>query len=89
MALMAGYAGLEQRTFLRRFRSATGLKPTEYCQQVRVGRACRMLEFTNRSIDQIAWGVGYQDPGAFRKVFHKVTGLAPGEYRKHLAEPSS
>jgi transcriptional regulator GlxA family with amidase domain len=81
---MARCAGLEERTFLRRFRSATGLKPTEYCQQVRVGRACRMLEFTNRSVDQIAWGVGYQDPGAFRKVFHKVTGLVPSEYRKQV-----
>ena len=84
VAVMAECAGLEERTFLRRFRGATGLKPTEYCQQVRVGRACRMLEFTRRSIDQIAWGVGYQDPGAFRKVFHKVTGLAPGEYRKQV-----
>jgi len=85
MAAKADCAGLESRTFLRRFRSATGLKPTEYCQQVRVGRACRMLEFTNRSIDQIAWGVGYQDPGAFRKVFHKVTGLAPSDYRRSVA----
>ncbi|CAM3609188.1 MULTISPECIES: GlxA family transcriptional regulator [Pseudomonas] len=85
LTAMADCAGLEQRTFLRRFRSATGLKPTEYCQQVRVGRACRMLEFTNRSIDQIAWGVGYQDPGAFRKVFFKVTGLAPSDYRRRLA----
>lgn len=84
VAVMAECAGLEERTFLRRFRSATGLKPTEYCQQVRVGRACRMLEFTRRSIDQIAWGVGYQDPGAFRKVFHKVTGLAPSEYRRQV-----
>ncbi|MFK8331961.1 GlxA family transcriptional regulator [Pseudomonas sp. BJa5] len=85
LSAMAECAGLESRTFLRRFRSATGLKPTEYCQQVRVGRACRMLEFTNRSIDQIAWGVGYQDPGAFRKVFHKVTGLAPSDYRRRVA----
>ncbi|MDU9394387.1 GlxA family transcriptional regulator [Pseudomonas sp. zfem002] len=84
VTLMAECAGLEERTFLRRFRSATGLKPTEYCQQVRVGRACRMLEFTRRSIDQIAWGVGYQDPGAFRKVFHKVTGLAPSDYRRQV-----
>lgn len=82
---MADCAGLEERTFLRRFRSATGLKPTEYCQQVRVGRACRMLEFTRRSIEQIAWGVGYQDPGAFRKVFAKVTGLAPSDYRRRFA----
>ncbi|MBF4207839.1 GlxA family transcriptional regulator [Pseudomonas donghuensis] len=87
LATMADCAGLEPRTFLRRFRSATGLKPTEYCQQVRVGRACRMLEFTNRSIDQIAWGVGYQDPGAFRKVFFKVTGFAPSDYRRRLCAP--
>lgn len=86
LATMADCAGLESRTFLRRFRSATGLKPTEYCQQVRVGRACRMLEFTSRSIDQIAWGVGYQDPGAFRKVFLKVTGLAPSDYRRRVAD---
>lgn len=85
LAAMSECAGLESRTFLRRFRSATGLKPTEYCQQVRVGRACRMLEFTNRSIDQIAWGVGYQDPGAFRKVFLKITGLAPSDYRRRVA----
>ncbi|WP_442108754.1 GlxA family transcriptional regulator [Pseudomonas sp. NUPR-001] len=86
LKVMADCAGLESRTFLRRFRSATGLKPTEYCQQVRVGRACRMLEFTNRSIDQIAWGVGYQDPGAFRKVFYKITGLAPSDYRRRAVD---
>ncbi len=85
LAGMAACAGLEERTFLRRFRAATGLKPTEYCQQVRVGRACRMLEFTRRNVEQIAWGVGYQDPGAFRKVFQRITGLTPSDYRRRLA----
>ena len=87
LAGMAGCAGLEERTFLRRFRAATGLKPTEYCQQVRVGRACRMLEFTRRTVEQIAWGVGYQDPGAFRKVFQRTTGLTPSDYRRRFAPP--
>ena len=82
---MAAYAGLEARTFLRRFRAATGLRPTEYCQQVRVGRACRLLEFTRRTVEQIAWGVGYQDPGAFRKVFQRITGLTPSDYRRRFA----
>ncbi|MGE7992731.1 GlxA family transcriptional regulator [Pseudomonas sp. NPDC089554] len=85
LASMAECAGLEERTFLRRFRAATGLRPTEYCQQVRVGRACRLLEFTRRSVDQIAWGVGYQDPGAFRKVFQRLTGVTPSDYRKRFA----
>lgn len=85
LASMAACAGLEARTFLRRFRAATGLRPTEYCQQVRVGRACRLLEFTRRTVDQIAWGVGYQDPGAFRKVFQRITGLTPSDYRRRFA----
>lgn len=78
---MAERAGLEERTFLRRFRAATGLKPTEYCQHLRVGKAREMLEFSNGTIDHIAWTVGYQDPGAFRAIFKKITGLAPSDYR--------
>ncbi|WDY59744.1 GlxA family transcriptional regulator [Pseudomonas sp. PSKL.D1] len=87
VAAMAMRAGLEERTFLRRFRAATGLKPTEYCQQVRVGRACRLLEFTRRTVEQIAWGVGYQDAGAFRKVFQRITGMTPSDYRRRFALP--
>jgi len=81
LGAMAERAGLEERTFLRRFRAATGLKPTEYCQHLRVGKAREMLEFTNGTIDHIAWTVGYQDPGAFRATFKKITGLTPSDYR--------
>ncbi|VVM88657.1 GlxA family transcriptional regulator [Pseudomonas fluorescens] len=81
LTAMAERAGLEKRTFLRRFRAASGLKPTEYCQHLRVGKAREMLEFSNGTIDHIAWTVGYQDPGAFRAIFKKITGLAPSDYR--------
>ncbi|MCJ8205502.1 GlxA family transcriptional regulator [Pseudomonas sp. RGM2987] len=81
LGAMAERAGLEERTFLRRFRAATGLKPTEYCQHLRVGKARAMLEFTNGTIDHIAWTVGYQDPSAFRATFKKITGMAPSDYR--------
>jgi transcriptional regulator GlxA family with amidase domain len=81
---MAARAGLEERTFLRRFQKATGLRPTEYCQQLRVGKARELLEFTNDAVDQIAWSTGYEDSGAFRKVFHKVMGISPSAYRKRF-----
>ncbi|MET1078892.1 MAG: helix-turn-helix domain-containing protein [Pseudomonas sp.] len=81
LAAMAALACLEERTLLRRFRSATGLKPTEYCQHVRVGKARQMLEFSTGTVEHIAWTVGYQDPGAFRATFKKITGLSPSEYR--------
>lgn len=78
---MAGRAGLEERTFLRRFKAATAMKPVEYVQNLRVGKARELLEFTRRSVDQIAWAVGYEDATAFRRVFHRIVGLSPGEYR--------
>lgn len=78
---MAAQAGLEERTLLRRFRAATGLKPTEYCQHLRVGKARQMLEFTQRSVESIAWSVGYQDPSSFRSTFKKITGFSPSDYR--------
>lgn len=84
VAAMARHCGLEERTFLRRFRNATGLKPTQYCQHLRVGKARQMLEFTQDTIDHIAWTVGYQDPSAFRGLFKKITGLAPSEYRRRF-----
>lgn len=84
VAAMAQEANLEERTFLRRFRNATGLKPTEYCQHLRVGKARQMLEFTNGTIDHIAWTVGYQDPSAFRAIFKKIIGLSPSDYRNRF-----
>jgi len=88
LADMAARAGLGERTFLRRFRAATGLKPTEYCQQLRVSKAREMLEFTRQSIDQVAWQVGYRDSGAFRKVFTRLVGLSPGDYRRRFGTTS-
>ncbi len=84
VSVMAARAGLSERTFLRRFRRATGLRPTEYCQQLRVGKAREMLEFTGRSVQEIAWSVGYEDPGSFHQLFHRMIGLSPGEYRRRF-----
>ncbi|MFT0859878.1 GlxA family transcriptional regulator [Ancylobacter sp. G4_0304] len=89
VADMAQQAGLEERTFLRRFKAATGLKPTEYAQHVRVGKARELLEFTRRTVDQIAWSVGYEDPAAFRRLFQRLIGLTPGEYRQRFAVGAS
>lgn len=88
LADLAQRAGLEERTFLRRFRAATGMTTTEYSQRLRVSRARDMLQATRLPIDQIAWDVGYMDPGAFRKVFRRIVGLTPGEYRRRFNSPS-
>ena len=81
VAAMAEYAGLEERTFSRRFRKATGLRPKEYQQNLRIAQARELLEVTAEKIESIAWSVGYQDPCSFRRIFLKITGFLPSDYR--------
>ncbi|WP_380871601.1 AraC family transcriptional regulator [Sphingomonas sp. DBB INV C78] len=85
VADIATYAGLEPRTFLRRFVHATGMKPTEYQQRLRVSRAREMLEFSRASVDTIAMSVGYGDTRGFRRVFQSIVGLTPSDYRRRFA----
>lgn len=85
---LAEIAGLEARTFQRRFKAATEHRPTEYAQQIRISKARESLELTRRPVEQIAWDVGYGDPSAFRKLFQRVTGLAPADYRKRFGVAS-
>ncbi|MGW8201080.1 GlxA family transcriptional regulator [Sphingomonas bisphenolicum] len=86
---MAAQVGMEERTFQRRFKAATAMTPIEYVQHLRVAKAREHLEFTKRTIDQIAWSVGYEDAAAFRKLFHRLVGLSPGDYRARFAAPSA
>jgi transcriptional regulator GlxA family with amidase domain len=46
-----------------------------------------MLETSQQSFDQVAWKVGYEDVGSFRKIFIRLTGLSPGDYRKRFRTP--
>jgi transcriptional regulator GlxA family with amidase domain len=79
--------GLAERTFKRRFTSATGLSPIAYVQRLRIEDAKRRLERTEASVDEISWQVGYEDPAFFRRLFKRVTGVPPGVYRRRFRIP--
>jgi transcriptional regulator GlxA family with amidase domain len=84
LPLMASVAGLERRTFLRRFADATGMTPIEYCRAVRMARARELLASGNIPQKTIAQSLGYKDVASFARVFRKITGLPPGEYRERF-----
>jgi len=84
LSRLVAESGLEGRTFLRRFKKATGLTTTDYIQRLRMRTARELLQFGTKNVDQIAWEVGYNDPGAFRKVFLRIVGLSPAEYRRRF-----
>jgi transcriptional regulator GlxA family with amidase domain len=78
---------LAERTFKRRFVSATGLAPIAYVQRLRIEDAKERLERSDAPVDEISWRVGYEDPAFFRRLFKRTTGLAPAAYRKRFRIP--
>ncbi|MFV2091940.1 MAG: GlxA family transcriptional regulator, partial [Hyphomicrobiales bacterium] len=82
---LAARANLSARTFLRRFKARTGFTPVAYIQNLRIERARGLLERTSKPVTDIAWSVGYRDVSAFGRVFHHLTGITPGDYRRRFS----
>ncbi|GGF66395.1 AraC family transcriptional regulator [Terasakiella brassicae] len=82
---LAGQAHMSSRTFLRRFKAATGLTPTIYLQHLRIEKARGLLERTRLPVGEVAWRVGYKDVSAFSRVFKEITGLKAGRYRERFS----
>lgn len=82
--VMAKKAGLNERTFLRRFKRATGEAPLEYLQKMRIEKAKQLLITTDQSLDQITTDVGYVDLSSFRRLFRQIVSMSPTTYRKRF-----
>ena len=83
----ARISGIPERSFKRRFKSATGHAPIDYVQRLRVEEAKRWLERTQAPVDEIGWKVGYEDPAFFRRLFKRITGVTAGAYRRKFHIP--
>lgn len=85
VARMIERAGLQPRTFARRFRTATGYHPLDYVQELRIEVAKTLLITETTNVDEISVAVGYEDPTSFRRLFKRKAGLSPAAYRKKFA----
>ena len=66
----------------RTFHEQFGMPINVYISQQRVTRAKRLLRYSDLTIEQIAAQCGIFDPNYFSRMFKKIEGIAPAEYRK-------
>ncbi|MBU9812201.1 helix-turn-helix domain-containing protein [Rahnella perminowiae] len=85
---LAAQAGMSRRTFLRRFHDATGTTPGEWMLNVRLEKACALLENGTLSIDRVAEQAGFGSPETLRHHFRQRLGMTPTMWRKESAERS-
>jgi transcriptional regulator GlxA family with amidase domain len=82
VARVIEHVGVAERTMKRRFKAATGNTLIGHVQNLRIEEAKRLLETSTTSFDEIAAEVSYENPGFFRNLFKRRTGLTPAQYRK-------
>lgn len=79
---LVAHAGIPERTLKRRFKAATGNSLIEYLQNLRIEEAKRLLEAGQMPVDVVSIEAGYEDASFFRRLFKRLTGLSPGQYRR-------
>jgi YesN/AraC family two-component response regulator len=68
----------------RTFKRATGLNFTQYLSRIRIERCKNLLTNPQLRVSEIAYEVGFQSLTHFNRVFQKLLGQSPSEYRLKL-----
>ncbi|MGZ5025016.1 MAG: helix-turn-helix domain-containing protein [Chthoniobacterales bacterium] len=84
LSAVAAASGASVFHFCKIFHKATGLKFTDYVARVRLEDARTQLLNPNRRISEIAYDVGFQSLTQFNRMFKRVFGQSPTEFRAHL-----
>ncbi|HAK06999.1 MAG TPA: AraC family transcriptional regulator [Spartobacteria bacterium] len=85
LAAVAQASGASVFHFCKVFKKTTGLKFTEYVGRVRLENAKTQLLNPNRRISEVAYDVGFQSLTQFNRMFKRVFGQSPTEFRGHLS----
>ncbi|MDO4867154.1 MAG: AraC family transcriptional regulator [Clostridia bacterium] len=81
---LAELCHVSQSHFRRLFKQVLGWAPQEYLETVRVARACAMLYNGDRSVTEIAAGVGFPSPSSFNRQFRRIYHMSPSQWRRKM-----
>ncbi len=84
---LAAHSNMSASRFFPRFKKEVGMTPVEYINRYRVNRAILLLiSDSELSVEDISERTGFESSAYFRRVFKKITGMSPREYRASAVE---
>ena len=84
---LAGQQKISLSHYLRIFKNKTGISPIAFYNQLKIQHSCQYLYFTDKSIKEICLLLGIDDQYYFSRLFSKLIGTSPSEYRKKHKRP--
>ena len=66
------------------FKEKMGVAPIEYVNTLRIERACNLIASSPMSFSKVGENCGFYDNFYFSKIFKKITGMTPTEYKNSL-----
>ena len=78
---ISNHVGINRKYLTKLFNEKMDNSPKNYLIQYRINKACRLLKQSTLSIQEVSHSVGYTDALVFSKIFKKVVGTCPREYR--------
>ena len=78
---LAHYSKLSKFHFSKKFKELTDTSPIQHFINMKIQRACFELDNTRQTIKQIGEALGYSDPYYFSRIFKKMVGMSPKQYR--------
>lgn len=82
---LAGRVGVTKSHLIRVFSAEVGMTPGKFLQDTRIENAMLLLRGREYTVDMVAGLCGFSGANYFCKVFRRVTGESPGEYRMREA----
>lgn len=81
LAGLSAHTGVSRQHLIYLFNRETGFPPLEYFLRMKMQRAAQLLDLTPLSVKEISGAVGMADPYYFSRLFKKMMGASPTEYR--------
>lgn len=88
VAALAESCGISETYFRKLFARVYGMSPMAYISNQRISYARELLTNTSISVENVGYQSGYRDPAYFCRIFKKITGMSPSEYRAEAVSGS-
>ncbi len=82
---LSGLCCMSKPNFFRCFKREFGISPVDYIIHERIKAAKKLLKDLNITISQASYAVGINNLSYFFKLFKRVEGITPNEFRKNLS----